>query len=96
MTATLDLGLVAVLDVGRQCPPQGLEFPDGLVTIEFGHIIPKGALHLAIGLRVLWRGVDELDPQVVTEGFEESPPKRDAIVKEHALRNHPPLAHGGT
>jgi hypothetical protein len=61
---------VPVLDIGWQGTAQRLEFPDGLVAIEFRHIIPKGTFQLAIRLRVLRRGVDELDPQVPTEGLE--------------------------
>jgi len=62
--------LVPVLDIGWEGTAQRLEFPDGLVAIEFGHIVPKSALQLAISLRVLRRGVDELDPQVSTEGLQ--------------------------
>ena len=87
--------LVPILDVGRQRAPQRLKFPDGLVTIELRHIIAKRAFELAIGLRMLGRGMDEPDAQVATEGLQQFPAKDPALVKHHALRNDLPLAHGG-
>ena len=77
--------LVAVLDVGWQGSAQRLEFPDGLVTIELRHIIAKRAFELAIGLRMLGRGMDEPDAQVATEGLQQFPAKRTALVKHHPL-----------
>ena len=62
--------LVPVLDIGRQRAPQRLKFPDRLLTIKLRHIVPKGAFELAIGLRVLRRGMDEPDAQVPTEGLQ--------------------------
>src|SRR4051812_3210618 len=88
--------LVPVLDVGRQRTPQSLEFPDGLVAIKLWHIVSKRTFQLAIGLRVLRRGMDEPDPQVLTEGFQQFPPKRPTLVKPPPLGDDPPLAHGGT
>jgi hypothetical protein len=51
--------LIAVLDVDWQGPAQHLEFPDGLMTLELRHIIAKRTFKLAIGLRMLRRGMDE-------------------------------------
>src|SRR6266581_2872006 len=86
--------LVPVLDIGRQRAPQRLEFPDRLLTIELRHIVPKRAFKLAIGLRVLWRGMDEPDPEVPTEGLQQCAAKHAALVKDDALGNHLPLPHG--
>src|SRR5262249_4150575 len=88
--------LVAIPDVGWQGPAQRLEFPDRLVTIELRHIIAKRTFKLAIGLRMLGRGVDEPNAQVPTEGLQQFPAKRAALVKDDALGNHLPLAHGRT
>src|SRR5213083_2025287 len=88
--------LVAVLDVGWQRAPQRLKFTDGLVTIELRHIISKRTFELAVGLRVLGRGMDEPDAQVPTEGLQQFPAKRAALVKDDTLGNHLPLAHGRT
>jgi hypothetical protein len=88
--------LVPILDIGREDTAQCLEFPDGLVAIKLRHIVPKGAFELAIGLRVLGRGMDEPNPEVPTEGLQQFPTKRAALVKENALGNHLPLAHGAT
>jgi hypothetical protein len=33
------------------------------LTIELRHIVPKCTFELAIGLRVLWRGMDKPNPR---------------------------------
>src|SRR3989442_1383282 len=88
--------LVPVLDIGRQRAPQRLEFPDRLLTIELRQIVPKRTLELAIGLRVLWRGMDEPDPQIPTEGLQQFAAKHAALVKDNAFGNRLPLPHGAT
>jgi hypothetical protein len=40
--------------------------------------------------------LDEPDAQVPTEGLQQFPAKRAALVKDDALGNHLPLAHGRT
>src|SRR5215831_2516060 len=45
---------------------------------------------------MLGRGMDEPHAQVPTEGLEQFPPKRPALVKHHPLGNDLPLAHGRT
>jgi hypothetical protein len=47
-------------------------------------------------LRVLWRGMDEPDPQVPTEGLQQFAAKHAALVKDNAFGNHLPLPHGTT
>ena len=76
--------------------PQRLEFPGRLLTRKLRHIVPKGAFELPMRLWVTRRGMDEPDPQVLTEGREQFPTQYGALATDDPCGNHLPLAHGGT
>src|SRR5215510_6892634 len=65
------------------------------MAIKLRHIIAKGAFELPVGLRVLGRGMDESDTEVLTEGLQQLPAKGPTLVKHHPLGDDLPLAHGG-
>jgi hypothetical protein len=61
---------IAVLDIVRERAPQRVEFPGGLLALECRQSVAKGTFQLAIGWRVMGRGMEKLAPQIRTAGLE--------------------------
>ena len=75
--------------------PQMIQPPFIILPIEIPHVVLKRSLQLAVGLRMPDSRMNETNAQISTKCLDENAFERGAIIREHGIRDHLPLPHGG-
>ena len=86
---------VPVVDVGGQLAPQVFKEPRGMLFVKIPHVVAESSFELPVGLRVIYRRVDQPDTGLCTRYGKKIALEGGAVVKDDRLRYNLPQAHGG-
>lgn len=87
--------IVAVVDIGGQIEPQGIEKPRGMLLIEVAHVVAICPFKFPIGLGMVHRRADQPNAHSLAKRGKKLPFEAGAVVKYDRLWNDLPLAHSG-